>query len=103
MAQLVKPEGGRLVCLEWPTIKDPKAGGPPWACSREAYLAHLAHPGEEVEYDESEGVVAASAMEKPRSAKGFEMLFREKPKRTHKAGYNEAGEVVDYISVWGHM
>ncbi|KAK0741254.1 S-adenosyl-L-methionine-dependent methyltransferase [Schizothecium vesticola] len=101
MAQLVRPSGGRLVCLEWPLGKKPSAGGPPWAPSREAYLAHLAHPGEEVEYD-AEGVVASSAVESPTSHGGLELLFREKPRRTHEAGYNEAGEVVDYISVWGH-
>ena len=89
------------MCLEWPLGKDPSAGGPPWAPSREAYLAHLAQPGEEVEYD-SDGVVASSAVEAPPSRGGLELLFREKPKRTHQAGYNEAGEVVDYISVWGH-
>ncbi|KAK1829070.1 S-adenosyl-L-methionine-dependent methyltransferase [Podospora conica] len=101
MSQLVRPSGGRLVCLEWPLTKSPEAGGPPWAVSREAYVAHLGHPGEEVAYDPETGGVASSAAEAPPSAGGLDLLFREKPARTHKAGYDDKGEVVDYISVWG--
>ena len=101
MSQLVKPDGGRLVCLEWPLLKDPALGGPPWGCSCEAYLVHLTRPGEEVEYG-SDGHVAKTALDLKPSSSALQLLFREKPLRTHKPGYDESGNVMDYISVWSH-
>lgn len=94
-------QSGRLVCLEWPLHKDPSVGGPPWGLSESAYLAHLARPGVGLDYGED-----GRLKEQPDGAgngTGLKQLARVKPNRTHKAGYDEEGRVIDYISVWGHQ
>ena len=110
MAQLLRRDGGRLVCLEWPLGKPAATGGPPWGVSRGAYVAHLGRPGEEVEYDdvETEDVVPSAALEggslpsSSSSSGGLRQLLRVQPGRTHQAGYDEDGRMIDYISVWSH-
>ncbi|KAI1336727.1 Thiopurine S-methyltransferase family protein [Xylariaceae sp. FL0016] len=81
MQQLLAP-GGRLVCLEWPTEKDPSEPGPPWASPPSAYEKHLARP--------QDGDI-----------KGMQRLLHVKPKRTHPAGIDE-GRIKDWIAVWVH-
>ncbi|KAL8655013.1 MAG: hypothetical protein Q9226_003206 [Calogaya cf. arnoldii] len=44
---------GLLICLEFPTYKDPSLGGPPFGLTPQTYLEHLSHPGQEIPYDES--------------------------------------------------
>ena len=101
MAQLLKPDGGRLVCLEWPLVKPFASGGPPWGVAPEAYAAHLSHPGEELEYNEN-GLVDRSVPTTPNPSGALHRLARIKPARTHKSGTDEAGDVIDFISVWNH-
>ena len=99
MSELIKPGSGRLVCLEWPLHKPASTGGPPWGTEGEAYTAHLNHPGGKIAYDKSGAVVQPSSSSS--SAGALKRLTRVKPKRTHKAGYDEEGNVIDFISVWG--
>lgn len=101
MSQLLAPDGGRLLCLEWPLRKATSTGGPPWGLEPEMYAAHLSRPGEEVSYDQDGGVVKGEA-ERPAAADGLRKLDRIQPRRTHKAGYDGDGNVIDYISVWSH-
>ncbi|KAK3370262.1 S-adenosyl-L-methionine-dependent methyltransferase [Podospora didyma] len=100
MSELLQPGTGRLVCLEWPLHKPASTGGPPWGTSAEAYAAHLNHPGEEIAYDESGAVVQPLPSSSSSAASALKQLVRLKPKRTHKAGYDEEGNVIDFISVW---
>lgn len=101
MAELLNPDYGRLVCLEWPLAKDPSTGGPPWGLSAEVYLAHLGRPGEEVKYSEH-GKLVEEETNIAGSEGGLRRLARVKPTRTHKAGYDAEGEITDFISVWTH-
>ncbi|KAM7198012.1 thiol methyltransferase [Rhypophila sp. PSN 637] len=105
---LVEPKRGRLVCLEWPLHKPPKTGGPPWGVTSEAYLAHLTFPGRPFEYDEENNLVllgddhlaTGGGSSKVEGGPGMERIARLRPSRTHKAGYDPDGNMVDYISVW---
>ncbi|KAK4191242.1 thiol methyltransferase [Podospora australis] len=101
MSELLSRPEGRLICLEWPLRRDPAAGGPPWGVTAETYEAHLLRPGEEVEYDER-GYAVLPADKKP-SEMGLKRLARFQPARTHPAGYDEEGRMMDYLSVWGHV
>jgi len=101
MSELLRPETGLLVCLEWPLTKAPSTGGPPWGLTPETYVAHLNHPGTELEYTVS-GVPVPALPELPSPTRALRRLAHIKPSRTHKSGYDEAGNVTDFISVWGH-
>ncbi|KAK3491447.1 S-adenosyl-L-methionine-dependent methyltransferase [Neurospora crassa] len=100
LSDLLNPDGGRLVCLEWPLDKDPMTGGPPWGVSGDLYLAHLGHPGQLLQYDDKGQVVDGSADTTPVALK---RLARTQPACTHKAGYDNQGNVVDRVSVWSHQ
>ncbi|KAK4444839.1 S-adenosyl-L-methionine-dependent methyltransferase [Podospora aff. communis PSN243] len=100
MSELLNPDGGRLVCLEWPLRKPLSSGGPPWGLVAEAYVAHLSHPGEDIAYNET-GPVMESLPTAP-SPTALRQLARIKPTRTFKAGTDESGEAFDFISVWSH-
>ena len=104
MSQLLNPDRGRLVCLEWPLHKALSAGGPPWGLSAGAYAAHLSHPGVDLPDGENGPVVQSepAASSPPSGSRALRQLARITPARTHKAGYDEAGNVVDRISVWSH-
>lgn len=97
MAELLGPasSGAALVCLEFPTYKNPAEGGPPWAAPPEVYEALLAQPGEEVKYD-AEGKVVPREGE-GENEKGLEKVAHWKPERTH-----EIGKGTDWVSVWRH-
>jgi hypothetical protein len=92
--------GGRLVCLEFPTYKEPSTGGPPWALPPKIYLAHLPRPGDELPYGD-DGSLLEDKLEAP-SGKGLQRIEHFTPKRTHGIGYNAQGEVTDRVGVWAH-
>ncbi|KAK4164795.1 thiol methyltransferase [Cladorrhinum sp. PSN259] len=81
MKELLDPETGRLVCLEWPLRRDIKAGGPPWGVTKESYEEVLGGDG---------------------NGQGLKRLCRYQPEQTHPAGYDEEGRVIDFVSVWGY-
>ena len=97
--ELLSPEG-RLVCLEFPTYKPPSTGGPPWALPPKIYMAHLPRPGQELPYGE-DGSLLEEKLGEP-SKDGLQRIEHFQPKRTHEIGYNEQGEVTDWIGVWAH-
>lgn len=95
MSELLAAEG-RLICLEFPSAKDPKLPGPPWALPPPVYVKHLSHPGEDVEYDSQTGSVK-DVPSKPKAANGLSRIAHWQPVRTHKIG-----EGTDWVSVWRH-
>ena len=93
MAKLLSPEG-RLVCIEFPTYKDPAEGGPPWALPPEVYEAHLSKPRKGIPYDDNGKVIldnGAGEVDK----EGLIRVAHFKPERTF-----EVGKGTDWISVW---
>ncbi|KAL9597171.1 MAG: hypothetical protein Q9219_005337 [cf. Caloplaca sp. 3 TL-2023] len=96
MSQLLsrKPEG-HLLCLEYPTYKEPATGGPPFGLTPQLYVEHLNHPGEDVPYDEA-GYVKAQDQSQPSSG-SLERIGHWQPDRTH-----EMGKGTDMMSVWRH-
>jgi methyl halide transferase len=102
MAELLAPRG-RLVCLEWPLIKDTAARGPPWGLTPEIYQAHLARPDQDVAYGVDGNIDADSVrrIAAEGGTSGLRRLAREKPSTTHATGMTEAGEVHDRVSIWG--
>ncbi|KAL1966767.1 hypothetical protein VTN77DRAFT_3964 [Rasamsonia byssochlamydoides] len=97
--QLLSPSPiGNLICVEFPTNKDPLSEGPPYAAPPAAYMEHLSHPGEEIPYD-SKGNVKLEPLRET-SYLGLERVSHWQPERTHEVGKNEKGEVQDWVSVW---
>lgn len=94
MQSLLQQVGGNLVCLEFPTYKDPAIGGPPFGLTHETYQAHLKHPGEQLPYDGQDYVIQDAGSENPVA---LILVDHWQPKRTHKIG-----EGTDWISVWRH-
>ena len=93
MYQLLRPSpNSNLICIEFPTYKDPSTGGPPYALPSDVYLAHLSRPGREVPYDGSGYVVQTTVEETPAA---FERIAHWQPERTH-----EIGKGTDWISIW---
>ncbi len=100
MSQLLA-EKGHLICIEFPSTKDPKAGGPPYSLPPQVYLEHLSHPGEVLPYNEESGhVVERSSNEE--NAAALRRIAHWKPVRTHEIGMGPDGKVLDWISVWQH-
>mgnify|MGYP005988700959 CR=1 FL=1 len=99
MSSLLAPKG-RLVCLEFPSGKPLTDKGPPWGLNPEVYEALLAHPGEEISYND-DGTVVDPPSPKPQDG-ALHRLSLIKPARTHPAGTREDGTVADFISVWSH-
>ncbi|KAL9943226.1 hypothetical protein D7B24_007541 [Verticillium nonalfalfae] len=95
MAALLNPNGGRLVCLEFPSGKPLSQVGPPWGLTNDTYLALLARPGEEPT-TAPDGSINVPDI-KPGGLRRLELV---KPARTHKAGENEDGTVRDWLHVW---
>jgi hypothetical protein len=93
MSNLLAPSGN-LVCLEFPTYKEPSTGGPPWALPPAVYEMLLPRPGEEIQYDE-EGYVVKE--EKVPSDKGLTRVAHWQPDRTH-----EIGKGTDWVGIWKH-
>ncbi|KAL8676800.1 MAG: hypothetical protein Q9186_006707 [Xanthomendoza sp. 1 TL-2023] len=96
MLQLLSTDPpGQLICLEFPTYKDPSTGGPPFGLTPQTYVEHLSHPGEELPYDET-GHVQVGSQGRPKPA-SLERLHHWQPERTH-----EIGKGTDWVSVWQH-
>ncbi|GAD95594.1 thiol methyltransferase [Paecilomyces variotii No. 5] len=97
--QLLAPAPrGNLICLEFPTHKDPLAPGPPFAAPSDAYMEHLSYPGEEIPYDDK-GRIKANLL-RPANDNGMERVSFWQPERTHDKGKDATGEVRDRVSVW---
>lgn len=96
-SQLLAPAPhGNLICLEFPTYKDPSTLGPPFGLTPETYVEHLSHPGESIPYDEN-GYVKRSGPGKG-NPMALERIAHWQPQRTH-----EVGKGTDSISVWRHQ
>lgn len=93
MVSLLSPMG-TLVCLEFPTYKDPSTGGPPWALRPETYEMLLPFPGQEPKYDD-QGLVVKE--ERPFGDKGLSRVAHWKPEKTH-----DVGKDTDFVSLWKH-
>ncbi|KAL9131267.1 MAG: hypothetical protein Q9217_000754 [Psora testacea] len=94
MSQLLAPDGS-LICVEFPSDKDPKLGGPPYALPPPVYVQHLAHPGKELPYDKDGHV--QEDVELARDSAGLRRIAHWQPIRTHEIGKGQ-----DWISVWKH-
>ena len=95
MVSLLAP-AGRLICLEFPTTKDPLAAGPPFAVPSDVYVGHLGRPGEQLEYDER-GLIRLDGENSVKPG-GLERIAHWQAERTH-----EAGKGKDWVSVWRHV
>ena len=95
MASLLDHQFGNLVCIEFPTYKDPASGGPPWTLPPKVYVEHLSHPGEEIEYDEG-GRIKDNPLRRASEA-GLERVAHWQPERRH-----EIGRGTDWVSIWRH-
>lgn len=100
MSQLLS-ETGQLICIEFPSNKDPKLGGPPFSLPPPVYVEHLGHPGEVLPYDEGTGHVLEGSSSKENAA-ALKRIAHWQPVRTHEIGIGPDGKVVDWISVWQH-
>jgi hypothetical protein len=98
LSQLLSPTGV-LVCVEWPSTKDPTAGGPPWPLPPYVYSAHLPRPGQKLAY--SKGGVLIEEELGSEARDGLQRIAHFHPKKTHDAGITN-GSVTDYIGVWKH-
>lgn len=96
MSSLLEPEGGRLVCLEFPSGKPLTEPGPPWGLTPDTYLALLSRPGDDIVRGPDGGIQVPEV----RAEDGLRRLELIKPVRTHKSGTNEDGTVRDWIHVW---
>ncbi|KAG5298354.1 thiol methyltransferase [Histoplasma ohiense] len=100
MTQLLAPSPrGNLICLEFPTAKDPTTGGPPFASPPTAYMEHLSHPGEEIPYENGHIIVDPL---KEVSPNGLERVAHWQPERTHEVGKDDNGNVQDWVAIWRH-
>lgn len=94
MSQLLSKDG-HLVCVEFPSKKDPGAGGPPFALPAVVYQIHLARPGDEIPYLE-DGNIDQNIDQQPNLV-ALHRLAHWQPERTHEIGKGQ-----DWVSIWGH-
>ncbi|EFQ97922.1 hypothetical protein MGYG_00959 [Nannizzia gypsea CBS 118893] len=97
---LAQSPRGHLICLEFPTMKDPTLGGPPFASTPEAYLEHLSNPGEEIPYDDKGNVQVGLANKA--GGNGLIRIAHWHPERTHEIGKDSDGTVRDWVAIWRH-
>lgn len=93
MSQLLAYDGN-LICIEFPSAKDPKIGGPPYALPPPVYVEHLAHPGNKLTYDDESGHVKEGVYG-PNSPAALIRIAHWRPARTHEIGKGQ-----DWVSVW---
>lgn len=94
MAEILGTEGC-LICVEFPSAKDPKLGGPPYALSPPVYLQHLGHPGEDIPYGEDGHVLENTSS--LANTRALRRIAHWQPERTHEIGKGQ-----DWVSVWKH-
>ena len=100
MSQLLS-EIGHLICIEFPSTKDPRLGGPPYSLPPPVYIEHLSHPGEELPYDRETGHVVQGSS-KTDTAAALKRIAHWQPARTHEIGKGPDGKVTDWVSLWQH-
>ena len=83
MSQLLTIDGS-LICLEFPSSKDPKLGGPPWALPAPVYQQHLSNPGEHIAYKGDGHIVEKSTL--PSKPASLRRMAHFQPERTHEIG-----------------
>ncbi len=88
--------GGNLICIEFPSAKDPKLGGPPYALPPPVYLEHLTRPGKELPYDEESGHIKEESSDSISPA-ALKRIAHWQPARTHEIGKGQ-----DWVSIWSH-
>jgi methyl halide transferase len=94
MSDILSPDG-HLICVEFPTYKDPLLPGPPWALPPDVYVGHLGKPGENVPYDERGRIQLDPS---GRIGKGgLERIAHWQAERTH-----DIGKGTDWVSIWRH-
>ncbi|KAI9769237.1 MAG: hypothetical protein M1840_004366 [Geoglossum simile] len=86
-----------LICIEYPTYKDPTTRGPPFGLPPKVYLGHLSHPGEELPYDD-DGHLLEDQIADVGSKGALKRIEHWQPERTHKSGKG-----TDWVSVWRHV
>ncbi|KAI9661397.1 MAG: hypothetical protein M1831_003130 [Alyxoria varia] len=84
-----------LICLEFPTYKEPSTGGPPHGLKPEMYIAHLSRPGEYVKYNDEGYPILDGEPSKFENEKALVRVGHWQPERTHDMGMG-----TDWISVW---
>jgi len=89
---------GKLLCLEFPTYKEPHTGGPPFGLDSNVYLAHLGRPGETLAYTE-EGYPEDKYYhgDVETASTGLVRVDYWAPERTF-----DIGKGTDKMSVWMH-
>lgn len=87
---------GLIICIEFPTYKDPSTGGPPFSLPPQVYYEHLSHPGKDVPYDEYGHVKTGSVEDEGPAV--LERIAHYQPTRTHKVGKG-----TDWVSIWRHL
>ncbi|KAL0259756.1 hypothetical protein SLS55_005496 [Diplodia seriata] len=101
MSQLLSHDPhAALVCIEFPTYKEPNTGGPPFGCQPRTYEQHLSRPGEELKYGEDGHVVEEHGEDGvvPRNKHGLVRLVHFHPEQSH-----EIGKGTDFVSIWRHQ
>jgi hypothetical protein len=94
MAELLS-DNGRLICLEFPSYKDPSSGGPPWGLSPEVYEQLFLRPGDLIKYDDKGYVIKDES--RMASSTALTRIAHWQPERTH-----EVGKGTDWVSIWRH-
>ena len=94
MTELLEGDGC-LVCLEFPSNKDPKIGGPPYALPPSTYVEHLGHPGVDLAYSDDGHIKEDHHLAE--NPAGLKRIAHWKPQRTHEIGKGQ-----DWVSVWKH-
>ena len=62
MTDLLAPnQFSQLICLEFPSLKPPQMGGPPFSAPPKAYMEHLSNPGQQIAYSK-EGEVLVNPL-----------------------------------------
>ena len=95
MSQLLISDGD-LICIEFPSTKDPKLGGPPYSLPPSVYVEHLTHPGQEIPYDDESGYIKEGESG-PDSPNALKRMAHWRPVRTHEIGKGQ-----DLASIWRH-
>ncbi|KAI9774108.1 MAG: hypothetical protein M1840_005201 [Geoglossum simile] len=86
----------RLICLEYPTHKDPAERGPPFALPPKIYLAHLTRPGMKISYD-ADLHLLEDELPPVNPSSTLVRVAHWQPDNTHPIGKG-----TDWVSVWTH-